>query len=514
MPLARPFRRHIHLSKAAIRGTQSQLSTRQQRRTARWSEPLDYRPAGQRNQMDAIRRGGDMSARSRSGCPSLHRIVDAVDGGLCRIKLPGGELLAAQAAAIADCARRHGSGVIEFTNRANLQLRGIRRTDEDALIDALTAAGLGPLRTQGTDAGTVDPTATSARDDRRNVMISPTAGIDPQALLDTRPLADELLRAMQLEPGFDALSPKFAILIDGGEGLAELDHPHDIWLAALPAASGARFAVGLAGTPPSHRDDGSLVGVVEEAHAAATVIALTHAFLELRQAEIGRMRELVAHTGADAIVEHAQARARIASASQADLGNWRRRGVDSASRLGAHPQRDGAYCYVGFQPPLGRIDADRLDRLAELSREAGCSRLRLTPWQGALLPDVEPGRVAMTLSRLRDLDLICDAQQPLARLIACAGSTGCARSPVDTKADAMVLAAGVLPPGMVHVSGCPRSCAAPTAAAYTLLAVAPHLYDLYRRDDRPGLGQCIAHRLSIQEAAVVLRAVGQETVDA
>lgn len=452
----------------------------------------------------------DRSRDGRGGCPSLHRIVDAVDGGLCRIKLPRGELLAAQVSTIAECARRHASGVIEFTNRANLQLRGVRRADEDALVGTLMAAGLGPLPGQGADAATA-----AARDDRRNVMVSPTAGIDPHASVDTSPLADRLLRDMQLESRFDALSPKFAILIDGGEGLAELEHPHDIWLAALPEAGAQRFALGLAGTPPSRRDDGSLAAVVEERHAVATVIALIHAFLDTAPPDMRRMRELVASVGTEVILERARAHgARIVPAAQVGLAAWRRRGVDAGSRLGVHAQRDDSYCYVGFQPPLGRIDANGLERLAELSGDVANGRLRLTPWQGALLPDVDRHRGSATLLRLRSWGFIYDPEHPLARLIACAGSTGCARSPVDTKSDAMFLAANALPPGTVHVSGCPRSCATPTTATYTLLAVAPRLYDLYRHGGGHGRGQCIANHLSIHEAAVILRTVSPEPVDA
>jgi precorrin-3B synthase len=55
----------------------------------------------------------------------LWRIVAARDGGICRIKLPGGLLLADQAEAVADAAERFAGGVIEATNRANLQIRGI-----------------------------------------------------------------------------------------------------------------------------------------------------------------------------------------------------------------------------------------------------------------------------------------------------------------------------------------------------------------------------------------------------
>src|SRR5471032_733283 len=91
-----------------------------------------------------------------SACPGLMRIVPARDGGLCRIRLALGELSAAQACVVADASAEFGSGVIEVTNRANLQLRGVREASQEALIDCLLAAGLGPT--------------TPGADDLRNLM--------------------------------------------------------------------------------------------------------------------------------------------------------------------------------------------------------------------------------------------------------------------------------------------------------------------------------------------------------
>src|SRR5208282_2223100 len=142
-----------------------------------------------------------LNGRGRSACPGLFRIVPARDGGICRVKLPLGQLSAEQARAVAAAARQFGSGVIEATNRANLQLRGIPPANEAALIAALLAAGL----------GATPPGA----DDIRNVMVSPTAGIDALQDLDVRPLARGLLARLQADEACHALSAKFSFLVDG-----------------------------------------------------------------------------------------------------------------------------------------------------------------------------------------------------------------------------------------------------------------------------------------------------------
>ncbi len=154
-----------------------------------------------------------------SACPGLLRIVAALDGGICRIKLAGGVISADQARAVAQAAERYAGGVIEATNRANLQIRGIG-AQHQPLIDSLLAAGLGPTA-EGSRCGSElvgapnpasaesDVSRVSGADDVRNLMLSPSAGIDARMLIDTRPLAAQILASLQGQPRFHQLSAKF-----------------------------------------------------------------------------------------------------------------------------------------------------------------------------------------------------------------------------------------------------------------------------------------------------------------
>jgi len=504
-----------------------------------------------------------------SACPGLLRIVAARDGGICRIKLPGGELSAAQADAIADASARYAAGVIELTNRANLQVRGVQSGHEAALIAALVEAGLGPASSStpssasfSSSAPTPTPSSASASasfsapagdatgaasaasaanaalassaDDVRNVMISPAAGRDPSALIDTTPLCAELLTLLQREARFAALSPKFALLLDGGERLARVDHPHDVWLAASQDAEGVRFVFGLAGCPPDasafqpaaarHRATRPLqashgtgaLAAVQLSQVPALVRALLHTFIDLAAADATRMRHLLATHSVDAVLQHAQTYVDFPLSRDASLSGWQRNTqADASLRLGAHAQRTPGTWHAGGQPALGRIDADTLHALAALARRHNSGTLHVTPWQSVLLPDIASDAVPAVLAGLTASGLACDPSQAITRLIACAGSSGCAKSFADTKADALQLAAH-LPAGVdVHLSGCLRSCAAAHCAPYTMLAVAPGTYDLYRRDDsQPGFGHCVAHQLTIQQAAGTLARLARSDTDA
>ncbi|MDR5739374.1 MULTISPECIES: precorrin-3B synthase [unclassified Caballeronia] len=396
------------------------------------------------------------------------RIVPARDGGLARLRLTGGELGAPAAHAVARAAMRCGSGVIDVTNRANLQLRGIRDDAHAELVEIAMNAGLGPQAAGG--------------DDIRNVMLSPLANAS------LRSLAAGITAAMQSDAALHALSPKFSLQLDGGERLAMLDHAHDVWLSALDG--GARFAFGFAGSMPHRVDHAPALGSVARDAVVPFVVAVLHAFLAQATPEEHRMREFLARVGV--------ARFLHALTFDAVSTTWRRAPSDASLRLGAHAMPDDNACYVGAQPPLGRLDAATLGALADLATSHGEGRLIVTPWQSIIVPGVVLQDTQSVIDRLDALGLVTDSRHPLARLIACTGSSGCAKSHADTKADAYRLAPLLPPDTHVHLSGCDRSCAAAHPVAVTLFAVEADRYDVHWHPRR------VARNLSIEEAAAWL----------
>ncbi|EKQ6382320.1 TPA: precorrin-3B synthase [Pseudomonas aeruginosa] len=431
-----------------------------------------------------------------SPCPGLLRIVQALDGGICRIKLDAGRLDAAQARAVAAAARDCASGVIEATNRSNLQLRGVRRGEEERLVRRLLDAGLGPRH--GSLAGA---------DDVRNLMLSPAAGLDPHLSLDVRPLAARLLLRLQAGSRYHALSAKFAIQLDGGEDLAMLEHPHDIWLSPMPAAPTATLVFGLAGCPARDRP----LAALPAERGESLVLALLDLFLERAQPQQTRMRHLLQELAGEPLLEALQARLDFPLRRDERVAAWRRSPGRAWSHLGVQPQRQPGLVMVGAAAPLGRLDSACLEGLAELVERHGDGSLRLTPWQGVLLPNLAHAEADQALLGLRGLGLLTEPDAPLARLIACSGSSACARGLADTKGDALRLAERLGPRSdlpQLHLCGCERSCAAAHRAPLTLLARSGGFYDLYRHDPcHPGFGQLLASRLTFATAADYLAAL-------
>ncbi len=432
----------------------------------------------------------------RSACPGLFRMAKALDGSICRVKLTFGNLSTGQARSVADAAQRFGNGVIEITNRANLQIRGVRPETENALIALLLDAGLGPLTDKG--------------DDVRNVMISPIAG-QSKGKIDVRALATRLLNELQTNPGYQSLSPKFSVLIDGGEDLAMVDHPHDLWLSAFdPDNPASGYAFGVAGAPPTKADDLPAIDAVTASQAFDLITATLDAFVDWngRHPAASRMRHMIADASTDGLAQQIEARARLPVRNE-ELACWRRALPQVNGHLGLWDEGDGANCLVGAMPQLGRLNPDLLRSIAGLADRHSKGKLRMTPWQSVLLPDVSAGDGTAALSDLVSIGLAVDPQQPLATMISCSGSAGCGSALAATRADGSKLAALLdgktdIPP--IHMSGCSKSCASPSARPVTLVATSTGHYDIFlRATNGPSrFGKLLAANVTIEEAAELI----------
>ena len=433
-----------------------------------------------------------------SACPGLLRIVPALDGGICRIKLPGGLLSVDQALAVANAAEAFAGGVIEATNRGNLQIRGVG-ADHDGLIARLLESGLGP--------------SNPASDDVRNLMLSPTAGVDPHQRLDVRPLAARILHSLEHHPRFHELSPKFALSLDGGEGLAMLEHPHDLWLSALQVDGRTLLGFGLAGCPAN---DSPLAAVAPEA-AHALVVAVLETFLDLAHPDQARMRDLLKEVPVSRFIEQVAARLPQSLVIDQKVTAWRRSSIQPFAHIGTYPQAQAGVVAVGAGVPLGRLRPSMLRDAARLARELGDGYLCMTPWQSLTLRNVPADQSAAVMEGLSQSGLLVDAAQSLSKVVACTGSAACAKGLADTKADGLRLAALLQANGVsraVHLSGCTRSCAAAHVAPVTLLAVSAGRYDLYfRHVQAAGFGDLHARDLTIEAVGALLTADSRSNTD-
>jgi len=131
----------------------------------------------------------------RGWCPGAHRPMMSGDGLVVRVRPRLARLTLAQATGLARAAARHGAGLIDLTNRANLQLRGVDPGAWPELMAELAALDL-------LDA---DP----ALEGRRNIVHAP----DWVQGDDTHRLGRELAARLAELP---AMPAKVGFAIDAG----------------------------------------------------------------------------------------------------------------------------------------------------------------------------------------------------------------------------------------------------------------------------------------------------------
>ena len=420
-------------------------------------------------------------------CPGLYRIVPAKDGGICRVRTALGHLSSMQMRSISAVASRYGNGILEFTNRANLQIRGMPLGEDSIAVSGLAEAGLTP--------------AERWADDARNVLISPLAGLDPAELLDVRPLARTVLGDLSGDRAHAVLSPKFSVQIDGGGSMSVADHPHDVWLLAVEVEGrDPMFKVGLAGAIDYGNAHDARLCAVDQ--AADVVAALVTEFIEsgVHAKGLSRMRDLVRASDADDIWRHSEARLGRPLAKVSADRIQSNAVATTRAPLGLLLQNDASRCAVAAAPQLGRCGVAAFNAVADAAERFGQGEIRLTPWRSFLLPDVAAKEAPDALRTLEAAGFIVAEDHAMSHRIACSGIVGCASALADVQSDAWKLDAPFS--GTVHLSGCAKSCAVPGTADVTLVAVADGLYDLYRREsvDRSRFGTPIASRIAIGHA--------------
>jgi ferredoxin-nitrite reductase len=424
----------------------------------------------------------------------LFYVAPAQNSFMLRCRIPAGELTSAQMRGLADIAESFGNGKAAITTRSNLQIREIAPNN---LINVLTKLSSIGLTSRG-----------SGVDNVRNITASPTAGIDPQELLDVRPFAHALHHYILNHRGLYDLPRKFNVAFEGGGAVDTVADTNDIGFMAVKVAQVSKPAVSPISKSAGLGNDGRVAGfetrdtadlevcatpapgvffrvelcgitghkqfardagiLIKPNEAVAVAAAMLRVFIEhgdRTDRKKARLKYLVDKWGAERFLNETQRKLAFPIVKfPAELCQKRPPSIRHG-HIGVYRQKQPAKNYIGVVIPVGVMTVRQMRRLAQLAENYGSGQLRLTPWQNLLIPDVPDAFVETVKRQLVRMGFHYEATNILGGLVACTGNKGCKWSSTDTKGQAVALGEYLNKritldqPINIHLTGCPNSCA-------------------------------------------------------
>ncbi len=390
----------------------------------------------------------------------LFYVAPAQNSYMCRLRIPNGILKHWQFAGLADLAEAYGGGYAHVTTRANLQIREIEPKNAVAMIEAIQDLG---LCSRG-----------SGADNIRNVTGAPTAGIDPQELIDTRPYSREWHFHILNDRSLYGLPRKFNVGFDGAGRIPVLEDTNDLGFQAVAVADGFGVARGVwfrlaLGGITGHGDFARHTGVIVEPKDATRVAdAIVRVFIEhgdRASRTKARLKYVLDGWGLDKFLAAVEDKlgaklTRVPAEAIAPRSQF-----DRGAHIGVHPQKQESLNWIGLVLPVGKLTGTQMRGLAKIANDLGDGDIRLTVWQNLLISGVPTDKVAPAQAAVGALGLATDTTPIRAGLVACTGNTGCKFAASDTKRHAEAIAAwceervALDTPVNIHLTGCHHSCA-------------------------------------------------------
>ena len=161
----------------------------------------------------------------------LFYVAPTQNAFMLRCRIPAGEMTSLQLRGLADLAEEWGGGYADITTRANFQVREIAPRNMVKCLLKLQEIGL-TARGSGVD-------------NVRNITATPTAGIDRDELIDTRPFAKALHHYILNNRDMYDLPRKFNVAFDGGGSITTVADTNDIGFIAVRVSDGKGVEPGI-----------------------------------------------------------------------------------------------------------------------------------------------------------------------------------------------------------------------------------------------------------------------------
>jgi ferredoxin-nitrite reductase len=375
------------------------------------------------------------------------------DRYMCRVRIPGCEMTSRQARALSFIAYESGYSILDVTTRGNIQIQGLTVDKLPGIRAALDKVGLESRQ--------------SGHDNVRNVISHPYSGIDPDELIDTRPLARQIQDMVIGNREFSDLPRKINIALHGRADPQSHAWTQDICFVASWGPTGqAGFQLlvgGNQGQAPKLAWHIPVFVFSEQVPAVtAAILRVFRALGNRHNRHQVRLRYLIERLGPDRFLLEVEG----ALGSTLDVfPKPPPKPSATENFIGWFKQKQQDLRAVGICVPVGRLTWDQLEGIAIIAQQYGWGTIRTTQDQNLVIPGI-PSAARQTVGyAIARHGLTCEPDPVACSVVACTGKQFCNIAVTETKGYTYQLMESlrrrnvILHDIRIHMSGCPSSCA-------------------------------------------------------
>ncbi len=371
---------------------------------------------------------------------------------MLRVKVPAGQLSAAELRTIGEVSNLYGKGVGELSTRQNVQLHYLELGKLADVFAHLDRSGI--------------TTAGGCGDTVRNITGCPVQGIAADELFDASPIVTSAADLFYGNPDWANLPRKHKYSISACPDRCNAPEINCISLVGTIKDGREGFAVlvggGLSSVPRIAKTMNVFIPKEESNEILGAITSVWSEDLAYRVSRVkARLKFMIDDIGAEGMRERVETRLgrRLEDYTLPAID------VEPSHHLGVHAQKQEGLSYIGVPVHLGLISGDQMIAIADLADRFG-GDIRLTRQQNFIVTGVPNDRIDEAKAELESIGFPLEINPVRGNSIACTGEPHCNFSVAETKTrlgaliDALDERFGMQIADLrLHLDGCPHACA-------------------------------------------------------
>ncbi len=371
---------------------------------------------------------------------------------MLRVKVPAGQLSAAELRTIGEVSNLYGKGVGELSTRQNIQLHYLELGKLPDVFAHLDRSGI--------------TTAGGCGDTVRNITGCPVQGIAADELFDASPIVTSAADLFYGNPDWANLPRKHKYSISACPDRCNAPEINCISLIGTVKDGRDGFAVlvggGLSSVPRIAKTMNVFIPKEESNEILGAITSVWSDDLAYRVSRVkARLKFMIDDIGPEGMRERVEARLgrKLEDYTLPPID------VEPSHHLGVHAQKQEGLSYIGVPVHLGLISGDQMIAIADLADRFG-GDIRLTRQQNFIVTGVPNDRIGEAKAELETIGFPLDINPVRGNSIACTGEPHCNFSVAETKTRLGALIDRLderfgtqIADLRLHLDGCPHACA-------------------------------------------------------